>query len=87
MERERLQVRAQDLYEKMIRLLRLYGSSGAPYASANVPAMFTTLACLTTAATAVITGSIMKGAAGDDYIGVAPPSEFLVEGRHPRLAA
>jgi hypothetical protein len=82
-ERQRLEARALSLYEQAIRLLRLYGPLGSPYASANVPAIFSTLNSVTTAATGVITTAILQGVPGDDFIGVAPPPEFVVDGKRP----
>ncbi len=83
-EGKRLRERALFLYGETIQLLRLYGPSGAPYASANVPAIFSTLSSVTTAATGAITTAILQGmSSGDDFIGVAPPPELLVEGKRP----
>ncbi len=81
--RIRLESRAEELYESMVSLLGLYGPFGAPYASANVPATFTTLHSVTTAATAAIAAAILQGAPSDDFIGVTPPPEFLVDGQPP----
>ena len=77
-ERSRLESRTRELYEHTVNLLRLYGSGGAPYASANVPMIFSTLHSVTTA--------ILGGAPEDDFIGVLPPAEFTVDGRAPRVA-
>lgn len=79
-----LQRRARRLYEDTIALQRLYGPSGAPYASANVPSIFSTLPSVTTAATSLITTAILQGAPHDDFIGVRPPAEFTVEGQPPK---
>ena len=75
--------RAQDLYEHSVKLQRLYGPSGAPYASANVPTVFSTLSSVTTAANGVVATAILQGAPADDFIGVIPPAEFTVAGRPP----
>ena len=82
-EGEGLRRRAWEIYENAVRLQRLYGPSGAPYASANVPAVFSTLHSVTTAATSVIVSAILQGSPADDFIGVLPPLEFTVEGRPP----
>lgn len=81
-ERSRLVRRADELYEETLRLIQQYGPSGAPYASANVPAVFSTLHSVTTAATGVITTAILQGAPADDFIGVIPPPEFTVGGHN-----
>ena len=78
-----LRERAKELYQSMVQLQQLYGQGGAPYASANVPGIFSTLSCVTTAASGVIATAILRGAAGDDFIGVVPPREFSVDGKHP----
>jgi hypothetical protein len=83
-ERARLVSRAEDLYKQTVALQRLYGPFGAPYASANVPNIFSTLHSVTTAASAVIVTAVLGGAPGDDFLGVAPPEEFVVTGRAPR---
>lgn len=82
-EKERFRRRAEELYRHTIQLLRLYGPAGAPYASANVPSIFSTLHCVTTAASSVITTAILNGAPADDFIGVLPPREFTVAGKPP----
>lgn len=83
-EREALQTRAWDLYRQAVELQQLYGPSGAPYASANLPKIFSTLHSVTTAATGLITTAILEGkASGDDFIGAAPPEEFVVDGKKP----
>ena len=82
-EQEKFSRRAEDLYQHMVQLLQFYGSSGAPYASVNVPAVFSTLHCITTAASSVVTMRIFHGVSGDDFIGVLPPREFTVEGKAP----
>ncbi len=82
-EKEKFGRRAEDLYQHMVELLQLYGPPGAPYASANVPAVFSTLHCVTTAASAAITAAIFEGAPADDFIGVLPPREFTVAGQAP----
>ncbi len=78
-----LEARARELYEHTVRLLGLYGSGGAPYASVNIPRIFSTLHSLTTASSGVITAAILQGASADDFIGVLPPKEFTVSGRPP----
>lgn len=78
-----LQRRVQDLYQSMIHLQRLYGSCAAPYASANVPGVFTTLNSVTTAATAATTAALLLDISDSDWIGVSPPAEFVVDGRAP----
>ncbi len=82
-ERASLQARADDLYGHTVTLQRLYGPSAAPYASANIPAIFSTLNSVTTAATGVVTSAIVRGASSDDFIGVVPPAEFTVSGKPP----
>ncbi len=82
-ERERMKGRALELYEHSVKLQRLYGPSGAPYASANVPTVFSTLSSVTTAANGIIATAILQGAPADDFIGVTPPPEFTVAGRPP----
>ncbi len=82
-EGRRLRERAKGLFDQAVSLQRMYGSSAAPYASANVPAIFSTLHSVTTAATGAIASSILEGAAGDDFIGVVPPPEFTVDGKRP----
>ncbi|MBI3318492.1 MAG: hypothetical protein HYZ90_05045 [Candidatus Omnitrophica bacterium] len=86
-ERERLMRRAMELYDQTVRLQRLYGSGGAPYASANVPRIFSTLHSVTTAASGAIAAGILQGARSDDFIGVVPPPEFSVDGKSPEKAA
>ena len=84
-EGSRLRARAYEMHERITALQRLYGPFGAPYASANIPDVFSTLHSVTTAATGAITTAILQGAAAPgDFIGVTPPPEFLVEGRPPR---
>jgi hypothetical protein len=80
------QARAWELFEQTMQLTRLYGSGGAPYASANVPKIFTTLHSVTTAATCAITAAVLKGESSDDFLGVLPPREFAVAGMPPRTA-
>lgn len=82
-ERAQMKERALELYHHTVELQKLYGPSGAPYASANVPSVFSTLHSVTTAATGVITTAILQGAPADDFIGVYPPPEFTVAGRAP----
>ncbi len=82
-EGDRLRARAEKLYQETLELARLYGSGGAPYASANVPAIFSTLHSTTTAATGAIVTAILRGARGDDFIGVLPPEQFLIDGKPP----
>ena len=82
-EKSRLEARARELYEHTVNLLGLYGSGGAPYASANVPMVFSTLSSITTASSCVITSAILQGASADDFIGVLPPKEFTVAGKPP----
>ncbi len=82
-ERSAWQAKARQLYEKTTTLQRLYGPQGAPYASVNVPSVFCTLQSVTTAASAVITTSILGGSNGDDFIGVLPPEAFKVDGKSP----
>lgn len=79
--------KALQLYEKTTALQRLYGPQGAPYASVNVPSVFCTMQSVTTAATAVITASILSGGNGDDFIGVLPPESFKVDGKSPLKSA
>ena len=86
-ERAQYEARAHELYAHTRDLQRLYGPSGAPYASANVPAVFSTLHSVTTSASGVITTAILQGAPADDFIGVLPPKEFLVAGQPPLQAA
>ena len=86
-ERSRLETRARELYEHTVKLLRLYGPGGAPYASANVPMVFSTLHSVTTATSGVIAAAILQGAPLDDFIGVLPPKEFTVGGRAPLTAS
>lgn len=83
----RLRERAEEIHRDTLELLRLYGPSAAPYASANVPAIFSTLHSVTTAATGIVTTAILEGAPGDDFIGVLPPPEFTVAGRPPLKSA
>ena len=85
-EKARLEARARELYEHTVNLLGLYGSGGAPYASANVPMVFSTLSSITTASSCVITAAILQGASLDDFIGVLPPTEFTVAGKPPLTA-
>ena len=85
-EKARLEARARELYEHTVNLLGLYGSGGAPYASANVPMVFSTLSSITTASSCVITAAILQGASPDDFIGVLPPTEFTVAGKPPLMA-
>ncbi len=80
------QARAWELFEQTMQLTRLYGSGGAPYASANVPKIFTTLHSVTTAATCAIAAAVLKGESSDDFLGVLPPPEFSVAGKPPRTA-
>lgn len=82
--RQRYRHQAQELYEKTVAVQRLYGPSAAPYASANVPQVFSTLHSVATAATGVITTAILNGAAGDDFLGAVPPPEFTVAGKPPQ---
>jgi len=84
-EKSRLEARAWELYEHTVNLLRLYGPGGAPYASANVPMVFSTLHSVTTASSSVIAAAVLEGAPLDDFIGVLPPKEFIVAGRPPLL--
>ncbi len=79
--------RAEEIHEHTLRLLKMYGPSAAPYASANVPGIFSTLNSCTTAATGVAATAILQGASGDDYIGVLPPLEFTVAGKPPAQSA
>lgn len=81
--KRRLAARAEELYRRTVTLQRLYGPCAAPYASANVPAFFSTLDCVTTATTAVVAASVLSGVPNEDFIGVAPPAEFVVNGRPP----
>ncbi|PIQ81984.1 MAG: hypothetical protein COV76_06010 [Candidatus Omnitrophica bacterium CG11_big_fil_rev_8_21_14_0_20_64_10] len=85
-EQERLRERAENLYADTIRLSRLYGPEGAPYASANVPTIFSTLQSVTTAASAAIATAVLSGVDGGDFVGAQPPPEFLVAGKPPRAA-
>jgi hypothetical protein len=78
-----METRALEFYEETLKLQHLYGPSGAPYASANVPAIFSTLHSVTTAASGIVATKILQGAAGDDFIGVLPPAEFVVDGKPP----
>ncbi|MDO8730906.1 MAG: hypothetical protein Q7J69_06970 [Candidatus Omnitrophota bacterium] len=82
-----LEDRARELYEHTVNLLGLYGSGGAPYASANIPMVFSTLSSVTTASSCVITSAILQGASADDFIGVLPPKEFTVAGKPPLTAS
>lgn len=82
-EKQKFSRRAQDLYDHMVDLLPLYGPTGAPYATANVPTVFSTLHCITTAASSAIATAILQGAPSDDFIGVLPPEEFTVDGKAP----
>lgn len=86
-EADRLRKRAEEIHRHTLDLLRLYGPSAAPYASATVPAIFSTLHSVTTAATGVVTTAILEGAPGDDFIGVLPPPEFTVAGKKPVKSA
>ena len=79
--------RARELYEHTQKLLQLYGPSGVPYASANIPMIFSTLHSMTTAASAVIAAAVFGGAPLDDFIGVFPPKEFTVAGQAPQTAS
>ncbi len=83
-QKTRWEARARELYEHTENLLRLYGPRGVPYASANIPMIFSTLHSLTTAASAVIAAAIFGGAPLDDFIGVLPPKEFTVAGQAPQ---
>jgi len=85
-EKVRWEARARELYEHTVTLLGLYGSGGAPYASVNIPMVFSTLHSLTTAASGVITAAILQGASADDFIGVLPPKEFTVAGKPPLIS-
>jgi hypothetical protein len=85
-EKPRLEARARELYEHTVSFLRLYGSGGAPYASANIPMIFSTLSSITTASSGVITAAIFEGASADDFIGVLPPKEFTVAGQEPLIS-
>lgn len=78
-----LRRKAAEIHQSTLDLLRLYGPSAAPYASATVPAIFSTLNSVTTAATGVVATAILQGAPGDDFIGVLPPPEFTVAGKPP----
>jgi len=84
-EQSSLQKWAQELYGHTVALQFLYGSTGAPYASARVPALYSTLSCVTTAATGAVVAAKMNGAPTGDFIGVTPPAEFIVAGQAPRL--
>ncbi|MCM8794642.1 MAG: hypothetical protein NC819_02420 [Candidatus Omnitrophica bacterium] len=83
---QRIRQEAAELYSHTVTLQRLYGPSAAPYASANVPAVFSTLNSVTTAATGIVVSAIMGGASGDDFIGVIPPLEFAVAGKPPAIS-
>ncbi len=82
-EQERLRQRALKLYEDTANLQGLYGAHAAPYASVNIPPIFSTLHSVTTAACGVITTRILQGAPSDDFIGVMPPKEMTVAGQAP----
>jgi len=82
-EQDRLRKRTLKLYEDTADLQGLYGAHGAPYATVNVPPIFSTLHSVTTAASGVIATAILQGAAGDDFIGVIPPKEMTVAGQAP----
>jgi hypothetical protein len=84
-EKGRWEARARELYEHTVNLLGLYGSGGAPYASVNIPMVFSTLHSLTPAASGVITAAILQGASADDFIGVLPPKEFTVAAQEPLI--
>ena len=86
-ERTQYEARAQELYSHTLNLQQLYGPSGAPYASANVPMVFSTMQSVTTAASGIIATAILQGAPADDFIGVLPPKEFLVAGQLPLKSA
>ena len=86
-EKSRLDARARELYAQTVKLLSLYGPGGAPYASANIPMIFSTLNSTTTASCSVIAASILEGASADDFIGVVPPAEFVVDGKPPLISA
>jgi hypothetical protein len=75
--------KAEQLYEGTVKLQKLYGPQGAPYATANVPSVFSTLQSITTATTSVIASKIMEGVGGEDFTGAAPPPEFTVDGKSP----
>ncbi len=84
-ERSNLQQWARELYEHTVTVQLLYGATGAPYATARVPAVFSTLSCITTAATGAVVTAKLGGAPNGDFIGVTPPPEFLVAGQAPQL--
>ena len=86
-EKSRLERRAWEMYDHTVRLLLLYGPGGAPYASANIPMVFSTLHSVTTASSSVIATAILQGAPLDDFIGVRPPEEFTVAGQAPWSAS
>ncbi len=86
-EGQRFRQRAEEIYRNTVKLLQLYGPSAAPYASVNVPAVFSTLSSVTTAGSGVATTAILEGAPGDDFIGVLPPPEFTVAGKPPLKSA
>ena len=85
-EKTRLESRAYEIYGHTVKLLRLYGRTAAPYASANVPMIFSTLSCMATATSAAIATALLSGASNGDFIGVTPPKEFTVAGQAPRTA-
>ena len=88
LEGDRIGVRAYELLDKTIRFIQLYGPNSAPYASAYIPEIFTTMDSVPTAATGVVAASILDGTARNgDFIGVLPPPEFVVDGRRPRFIA
>ena len=86
-ERNRLQEQACRLYEHAVTLQMLYGPVEAPYASVNVPAIFSTLSSVTTAATGVVVAAAMSGVPNGNFIGVTPPAEFIVAGQSPKISA
>ena len=86
-EKDRLETRSRELFEHTVRLLSLYGAGGAPYASANIPTIFSTLNSIATASSGVITAEILKGASADDFIGVLPPKEFTIAGSAPLVTS
>jgi hypothetical protein len=85
-EEDRWGERAIHLYRQTSTLIRHYPGLGGPYASANVPNVFSTLQSVTTAAfRAIVAAILFHGASIHDVIGVTPPAEFSVAGQAPRF--
>lgn len=75
------------LYSSMIKIKKYYGDRKLPYATLDIKDYFNTMGSMASIATGAVVTATMLGANADDFIGVAPPEYFTVNGKAPLAPA